>query len=369
MILEVGERPAVVDDPVERHREVGRDGVVVARLLHDDPGGHVRNVDQHGGRVAGIPERLEHLLGDLDELGSPGRLQGQLAHGGILRARAGGPRLLPRGSRPVPHRARPRRTTGTSPGSKATLELEPVYERFADLATVEACEALRQAAAGAPPRSAPVELWRFACEGHLGSVTRAQEERLAELETQLEATVDGEHGRLPDAAADARERARPGPARAARARPRRARRRAPARLPRRARGGQAAAPDARRRHRPRPLRELRPRARAAGGAVPGRPRRHGGPLRRRVRPAAARPRRRVARRRPPLGRPAPLPRRGLGRRLPGRPDGAGPRRNARRARRRPARRSETSSSTSRSARRSRHARSAPRSRCRAGSCS
>lgn len=76
-------------------------------------------------------------------------------------------------------------------GLEATLELEPVYERFAGLTTVEACETLREAAAGAPPRSAPVELWRFACEGHLGSVTRAQEELLAKLETQLEATVDG----------------------------------------------------------------------------------------------------------------------------------------------------------------------------------
>lgn len=77
-------------------------------------------------------------------------------------------------------------------GLEEALDLEPVYERFADLATVEACETLREAAAGAPPRSAPVELWRFACEGHLGSVTRAQEERLAALEVSLAATVDGE---------------------------------------------------------------------------------------------------------------------------------------------------------------------------------
>jgi oligoendopeptidase F len=36
------------------------------------------------------------------------------------------------------------------------------------------------------------ELWRFACEGYLGALTRRQEEDLARIEATLEATVDGE---------------------------------------------------------------------------------------------------------------------------------------------------------------------------------
>ena len=39
---------------------------------------------------------------------------------------------------------------------------------------------------------APTELWRFACEGFLGNLTREHQERLAQVEAELEATVDGE---------------------------------------------------------------------------------------------------------------------------------------------------------------------------------
>ena len=68
-------------------------------------------------------------------------------------------------------------------GRKEALELEPIHKRFADLTTLEACRELS---------SAPVELRRFACERYLGRLTREQEERIAGLETTLEAEVDGE---------------------------------------------------------------------------------------------------------------------------------------------------------------------------------
>jgi len=74
-------------------------------------------------------------------------------------------------------------------GHKEELELEPIYERHADLTTLDACRQLEQAAAAG---ECGVELWRFACEGYIGNETRADAEELAGLEATLEATVDGE---------------------------------------------------------------------------------------------------------------------------------------------------------------------------------
>ena len=68
-------------------------------------------------------------------------------------------------------------------GHKETLELEPIYERHEQLTRLET--ALRLEAA-------PTELWRFACEGFLGGLTREHAERIARVEAELEATVDGE---------------------------------------------------------------------------------------------------------------------------------------------------------------------------------
>jgi hypothetical protein len=68
-------------------------------------------------------------------------------------------------------------------GLKETLELERIYERHEELTRLETAKRLE----GAPP-----ELWRFACEGFLGSLTRSHQEQLAQIETELEATVDGE---------------------------------------------------------------------------------------------------------------------------------------------------------------------------------
>jgi len=73
-------------------------------------------------------------------------------------------------------------------GHKETLDVGPIYERFSDLTSLDAAERL---GAGAAEDPSLIELWRFACEGSLGALTREQAERLANLEATLEVEVDG----------------------------------------------------------------------------------------------------------------------------------------------------------------------------------
>lgn len=68
-------------------------------------------------------------------------------------------------------------------GRKQALELEPIYERHEELTRPETARRLE---------GAPTELWRFACECHLGSLTRSHQERLAQVETELEVDVGGD---------------------------------------------------------------------------------------------------------------------------------------------------------------------------------
>ena len=68
-------------------------------------------------------------------------------------------------------------------GLKDTLDVEQVYERYEELTTLETAQQLKDA---------PTELWRFACEGFLGNLTREHQARMAKVEAELEATVDGE---------------------------------------------------------------------------------------------------------------------------------------------------------------------------------
>ena len=74
-------------------------------------------------------------------------------------------------------------------GLKETLDLEDIYERHAELTSAEKAREIGLAVDGSPRVR---ELWRFACEGHLGELTRTYEERLAALEAELEVEVDGE---------------------------------------------------------------------------------------------------------------------------------------------------------------------------------
>jgi hypothetical protein len=68
-------------------------------------------------------------------------------------------------------------------GHKETLDVEAIYERHEELTRLETARRLEDG---------PTELWRFACEGYLGNLTRQHQAKLARIEAELEATVDGE---------------------------------------------------------------------------------------------------------------------------------------------------------------------------------
>jgi len=61
-------------------------------------------------------------------------------------------------------------------GLKDTLDVEEVYERYEDLTRLETAQKLQ---------GAPSELWRFACEGFLGNLTREHQARAAQVEDGL----------------------------------------------------------------------------------------------------------------------------------------------------------------------------------------
>ncbi len=74
-------------------------------------------------------------------------------------------------------------------GLKPSLELEAIHERYSDLTSLEQARWLGERVDGDGRMR---ELWRFACEGYLGALTRAEEERLATLEAELSAELGGE---------------------------------------------------------------------------------------------------------------------------------------------------------------------------------
>jgi oligoendopeptidase F len=74
-------------------------------------------------------------------------------------------------------------------GLKDTLDLKPIYERYADLTALDQAKAIGEIVDG---DWGTRELWRFASEGYLSELTREQSEKVAALEASLEAKVDGE---------------------------------------------------------------------------------------------------------------------------------------------------------------------------------
>jgi hypothetical protein len=74
-------------------------------------------------------------------------------------------------------------------GLKETLDLEPIYERHAELATLDTAQELGASVDGDRRKR---ELWRFSSEGYLGNLTRDLAEREAALEAELVADFDGE---------------------------------------------------------------------------------------------------------------------------------------------------------------------------------
>jgi hypothetical protein len=74
-------------------------------------------------------------------------------------------------------------------GHKPGLELESIYERHADLTKLETAQRVGASVEGDPRRR---ELWKFTSEGYLTALVTGHAERAAQLESELEATVDGE---------------------------------------------------------------------------------------------------------------------------------------------------------------------------------
>src|SRR5512133_386958 len=74
-------------------------------------------------------------------------------------------------------------------GLKETFDLAPIYERHANLTELDQVRSIGLAVnGGARVR----ELWRFACEGYFGDLTRDHAEKLAQLESELQVKVEGE---------------------------------------------------------------------------------------------------------------------------------------------------------------------------------
>jgi hypothetical protein len=74
-------------------------------------------------------------------------------------------------------------------GLKETLDLAPIYERHKNLTERDTAGAIGATVNGGDRVR---ELWRFACEGFFGELTRAHAERVAALEAELTITVDGD---------------------------------------------------------------------------------------------------------------------------------------------------------------------------------
>ncbi|MCW2975612.1 MAG: hypothetical protein JWM06_893 [Actinomycetia bacterium] len=74
-------------------------------------------------------------------------------------------------------------------GIKDTYDLVPIYERHAELTKLDTALGIGASVNGGRNTR---ELWRFACEGYLGNFVNQEQEKIAELEASLKATVDGE---------------------------------------------------------------------------------------------------------------------------------------------------------------------------------
>ncbi len=71
-----------------------------------------------------------------------------------------------------------------SAGHKPTLEIAPIYERYADLTTLDQARALAA-------QDAPAELQRFACEAYIGDGVKHLSEQAANAEATLAVSADG----------------------------------------------------------------------------------------------------------------------------------------------------------------------------------
>jgi hypothetical protein len=74
-------------------------------------------------------------------------------------------------------------------GIKDTYDLVPIYERHTNVTKLETALALGASVNGGRNTR---ELWKFSCEGYLGNFVSREQEKIAELEASLKATIDGE---------------------------------------------------------------------------------------------------------------------------------------------------------------------------------
>src|SRR5947199_3022042 len=193
-LLDVLPAPTVPDDPLQGRLEVAGDrGIRV--LVDGDAGGRVRHVDEGGGRPVRFAERLLHLGRDLDELRLPLGLQADSAHASLSYETV--PPAPPSQRELDAYREQADRFIAELDeeyylhyaGLKESFELAPIYDRHADLTTADQAQSLGAAVNGG---GGIRELWRFACEGYLGNLTREHAERAAMLEAELQVSVDGE---------------------------------------------------------------------------------------------------------------------------------------------------------------------------------
>jgi hypothetical protein len=183
----VNPTPVVTDDLLERPLEIG-DERRVDLLVDRDASRRVRDVDEHRGPALTV-DRLVDEVGDVDQLRAALGGDAELAHGAY-------PRDALATEAPTNRELDAFRDDADRfiaeldeeyylhlAGHKETLELEPIYERHEELTRLETANRLQ---------GAPTELRRFACESYLGGLTRSHQEKLAEIESSLEANVDGE---------------------------------------------------------------------------------------------------------------------------------------------------------------------------------
>src|ERR671934_116510 len=178
--------PAVLDDLLHRRLDVlGERGIDV--LVDRHPGRRVRHVHESRRHAVDSVQRSLDLLRDLEQLRPPLRPKADLAHPGILRSVPSDPPTSPELDA---YRAEADRFIAELDeeyylhyaGLKDRLELEAIYERHADLTTLERAQWLGAAVDG---NRQIRELWHFACEGYLGKLTREHAERQAAVEAEL----------------------------------------------------------------------------------------------------------------------------------------------------------------------------------------
>ncbi len=187
VLVVVAPTPVIADEFLEAALEIA-DQHRVDLLVDRDPGSRMRNVDEH--RAARrVRERATNVRADVDQLGAARGLVRELVHP----AYPTDPMTdrVPTSSEIDAFRAEADRFIAALDeeyylhfaGHKDSLELEPIYAQHESLTRLETATSLE---------GAPTELWRFACESYLGALTRGHQERLAQAETELEVTVDGE---------------------------------------------------------------------------------------------------------------------------------------------------------------------------------